>query len=143
MENNNREYTNGEITVYWKPSLCIHSTVCFNELPKVFIPSRRPWINLQSATTEQIVETVGHCPTEALSFKYNKDIAEVQEDDHKASVEITIIHNGPAIIRGKVKITSPDGNIFDECERTSLCRCGRSSKMPFCDGSHKGAGFEK
>jgi len=142
MENNNREYTNGEITVYWKPSLCIHSTVCFNELPKVFIPSRRPWINLKAASNAHIIETVGHCPTEALSYKYNKDLEKEHDNYHPASVEITIIKNGPAIIKGKVKVKTPDGNIIDECDRINLCRCGRSAKMPYCDGSHKNSGFE-
>jgi len=142
MENYNREYTNGEITVYWKPSLCIHSTVCFNELPKVFIPSRRPWINLQAATTAEIIETVGNCPTDALTFKYNEEVEREHNNEKQAAVEITIIKNGPAIIKGKVKITTPDGIIIDECERISLCRCGRSSKMPYCDGTHRNFSFD-
>ena len=26
-------------------------------------------------------------------------------------------------------------------QRYAWCRCGRSAKQPFCDGSHKGTGF--
>jgi uncharacterized Fe-S cluster protein YjdI len=38
METKDREYTNGEITVIWKPSKCIHVTTCYRELIEVFIP---------------------------------------------------------------------------------------------------------
>jgi 3-phenylpropionate/trans-cinnamate dioxygenase ferredoxin subunit len=26
-------------------------------------------------------------------------------------------------------------------EQTALCRCGRSAKKPFCDGTHRQIGF--
>ena len=41
---NTKEYTNGEITIVWKPDLCTHSCICVNTLPKVYKPSERPWI---------------------------------------------------------------------------------------------------
>jgi uncharacterized Fe-S cluster protein YjdI len=38
------EYPNGEITILWKPELCIHAAVCVRTLPDVYDPKRRPWI---------------------------------------------------------------------------------------------------
>lgn len=66
-----REYTNGEITVYWKPELCCHSTICIRRLPRVFNLSRRPWIDMQGADTHKIIEVVDQCPTDALSYSWN------------------------------------------------------------------------
>ena len=64
-----KRYSNGEITVVWQPAKCIHSAVCARGLPKVFDPSRRPWIELVSATSEQIVAQVGRCPSGALTIE--------------------------------------------------------------------------
>ena len=73
MEENNRDYTNGEITVYWRPKECIHATTCFRELRAVFDPGKRPWVNMKGASTKEIIRIVDLCPTNALSYKYNKD----------------------------------------------------------------------
>jgi uncharacterized Fe-S cluster protein YjdI len=62
------QYDNGEITIIWKPNLCIHSGKCFMGLPQVFDPRRRPWIEIDKATTAQIVEQIKKCPSGALSY---------------------------------------------------------------------------
>ena len=64
-----KRYDNGEVTVVWKPSLCIHSGICFRGLPQVFDPRVRPWIRPEGASTEAIVAQVGCCPSGALSIE--------------------------------------------------------------------------
>jgi uncharacterized Fe-S cluster protein YjdI len=64
-----KRYSNGDITVIWQPSLCVHSTICFRGLPKVFDPRRRPWVVLEGTDTETIVRQVEECPSGALSYE--------------------------------------------------------------------------
>lgn len=63
------EYNNGEITIVWKPKLCMHAGVCVETLSKVYDPKARPWINPDQATTQEIIDQVGKCPSGALSIK--------------------------------------------------------------------------
>ncbi len=42
MKDITKKYANGEITVVWKPAICIHSTECFHGLPEVFNPTKDP-----------------------------------------------------------------------------------------------------
>ena len=68
---NSKEYTNGEITVVWKPSKCIHAGVCVKTLPQVYDPKGEPWIKPEMATTEQLKSQIANCPSGALSFYMN------------------------------------------------------------------------
>ncbi len=72
MGNNNcnRKYTNGEINVFWQAECCVHAAVCISELPRVFNMRRRPWVDLSQAKSEDIIETVCNCPTNALMFSW-------------------------------------------------------------------------
>jgi len=72
MKNITKKYSNGEVTIVWKPNVCMHSGVCFRGLPQVFDPRRRPWIIADSASTNEIIEQVKKCPSGALSFYMNK-----------------------------------------------------------------------
>ena len=58
--------------------------------------------------------------------------------------KITVRNNGSVRIEGDFAICDQDGNVFGLGGRTtvSLCRCGHSENKPFCDGSHKRAGFQ-
>ncbi len=46
--------------------------------------------------------------------------------------------NGPIWVRGHIPVESADGSVYETRNSVALCRCGRSSNKPFCDGSHCG-----
>jgi uncharacterized Fe-S cluster protein YjdI len=158
----NRQYTNGEITVFWIPSKCIHATTCFRELIEVFNPGRRPWVNMEGAPTRRVIEVVNKCPTQALVWKYNKDltedekkaqrqvagseenpetVAEAVDTSRSKPVNIRIMKDGPVVVEGKYQVIGPDGEKLRPSVMTSFCRCGHSKDMPFCDGTHRKIGF--
>ncbi len=67
----NKKYSNNDITVHWKPDVCIHSGKCAQSLISVFNPRKKPWITMEGAPTEEIIATVRRCPSGALSFENN------------------------------------------------------------------------
>jgi uncharacterized Fe-S cluster protein YjdI len=73
MPKSTHKYTNGEVTIVWKPEVCIHSTLCWKGLIEVFNPKEKPWIKPMGATTERIIEQVRKCPSGALSYFLNSD----------------------------------------------------------------------
>ncbi len=138
-----RSYSNGEITVYWKPKKCIHATTCYRELIEVFNPRKRPWVNMNGASTEEIIRVVKMCPTAALSYQYNKNITPEESVEKQPVVEneIRVMPEGPLILKGNFVVIGTDGKEFKKMRMTSLCRCGASNELPFCDGTHRKIGF--
>ena len=61
-----------------------------------------------------------------------------------SEVTIKTRENGPLLVTGAVTLVDHLGNQFDTTgkETIALCRCGASKNRPFCDGSHKAAGFQ-
>jgi len=61
-----------------------------------------------------------------------------------SSTKITVRNNGPLRVEGDFEIVDMQGQVYEPVGRSSisLCRCGHSANKPFCDGSHKSAGFQ-
>ena len=133
-----REYTKAGIRVQWYAVRCIHSAACIRAQPSVFDPHRRPWVDLDAASEEEIADAVLKCPTGALQYER----MDGRIDVHPETVKITAIRNGPYFVRGPIEVTDNDGNVIRKDSRVALCRCGQSSHMPFCDNTHRAIGFK-
>ena len=144
MKDITKKYSNGEVTIVWKPNVCIHSKICWSAatgLPEVFNPAERPWIKPEAAATERIIEQVRKCPSGALSF-YRNDEAE-QSAAMEAESLVEAMPNGPLLVYGNLVVKDRDGNETRRSAKvTAFCRCGHSSNKPYCDGSHLKVGFE-
>jgi CDGSH-type Zn-finger protein len=71
-------------------------------------------------------------------------------------MKITVTENGPYLVEGSVPmarqtiVADEEGNStgwrqsdeFETKARFALCRCGQSSKKPYCDSSHLRVGFD-
>lgn len=156
-----RKYTNGEITVYWKPDACVHASHCYRELIDVFDPGRRPWVDMYGASTDQIIEVVDMCPTEALTWKWNEEdknrdidpshtnhvnfrrpeLLTPGNDAPEEPVSVKVMPDGPIVMNGTFTLNYDSTKKEVKESIVSICRCGASNHMPFCDGMHRKVGF--
>jgi CDGSH-type Zn-finger protein len=63
--------------------------------------------------------------------------------EDRQDVVIRVMNDGPYRVEGPVRLVDADGNVIDTSgkPRFSLCRCGGSTRKPFCDGTHSKIGF--
>ena len=142
MKDITKKYTNGEVTIVWKPNACIHSKICWSEatgLTKVFNPFEKPWIKPEAAGTQELINQVKKCPSGALSFYMNADAAENAAVEAESIVEI--MENGPLLVYGNITLKDKAGHVTHKDKVTAFCRCGASSNKPYCDGSHQKIDF--
>src|SRR4051812_2502493 len=59
-----------------------------------------------------------------------------------AEVTIEARPNGPYVVIGTIELRDTNGNVLPTQARVVLCRCGASTKKPFCDGTHSKVGFQ-
>ncbi len=136
MNDITKHYSNEEITVAWKPTLCSHSTNCWKDLSEVFNPKERPWIKLDATNTEKIKNQIDKCPSGALSYT-EKNQTTMEETKPNADCNVLVSPNGPLMIIGNIEIKHSDGRVENKEKTTAFCRCGASANKPFCDGSHR------
>ena len=135
-----KSYVGNNITIHDNRKVCSHAAHCVEGLSTVFKLDSRPWINVNGATKEEIIETVCKCPSGALSYSINE--MEYKDVGNREPL-IIVSKNGPYLVSGGVELLGEaQMDPLSSKEHYSLCRCGASNNKPFCDGSHKSINFE-
>jgi CDGSH-type Zn-finger protein len=85
------------------------------------------------------VEEAGDCPSGRLVVS-DKRTGVVIEPRFERSIGLVedpqVGVSGPIWVRGGIPVESADGKTYEIRNRVTLCRCGKSSRKPFCDSSH-------
>lgn len=73
---------------------------------------------------------------------YNPERLELEpQEEQGGELLIKLIDNAPFVVEGNYELVGGD-QCTETQKRMSFCRCGASANKPFCDGSHKGIGFQ-
>ena len=132
------KYVGENITIYFDTFLCCHAARCV-KLNSVFKPKHtlKDWVNPNGASVDAIIKTIESCPSGALSYEI--DGVHYRNFRKEDSTEIFLVDDGPLVINGKVDLHDDQNSskLLMSEDHYCLCRCGKSTKKPFCDGSHK------
>lgn len=63
-------------------------------------------------------------------------------DSRNGPLDVAPQTDGPLKLQGNLEIVSGTGRTVNKTKTAFLCRCGQSQNKPYCDGSHKAAGFK-
>jgi len=85
------------------------------------------------------IEEACNCPSGRLVV-IDKKTGETIEPKFAPQISVTQDEaadvSGPLWVKGGIEIESADGEKYEKRNRCTICRCGKSSNKPFCDGSH-------
>ncbi|RED12749.1 CDGSH iron-sulfur domain-containing protein [Pontivivens insulae] len=125
------------VTISYTPVLCTHAAECVTRAGGAFDPEKKPWCQPENETFDKMMDAVAACPSGALRMT----TGEVTPHHlTTGEVSITIAENGPLHVKN-IPLDAEFNGAEASHAKYSLCRCGRSSNKPFCDGSHRDAGW--
>ncbi len=94
---------------------------------------------------ELVIREAAHCPAGRLVLR-EKSTGKVIEPDLPPSIGLVedpaMGCSGPLWVRGGIRVESANGVPYEVRNRLTLCRCGASTNMPFCNGSHASIRFQ-
>ena len=130
-------YEGAEVSVTYNPMLCSHAAECGRIASNIFNPAQKPWVQPDNGTADEVRAVVAACPSGALALGTAEDREHMAED----RAQITIEKNGPYWVLDVDAPVPPQGEGMSE-RKYVLCRCGKSGNKPFCDGTHRDAGWK-
>jgi CDGSH-type Zn-finger protein/uncharacterized Fe-S cluster protein YjdI len=132
-----RKYSGDAVDIRYSLKRCIHAKECVTRLSSVFDLEKRPWIDANGASGDEVAQVLQLCPSGALHYeRKDEGAAEAIPEENR----IILWHNGPMQVKGNLSIQGANVDIEQET-RVTLCRCGASEHKPFCDNTHKAIDF--
>lgn len=132
-------YEGKNATVYYNKLLCSHAAECGARAHDIFDPAKKPWVQPDAGSVEQIKEVVSVCPSGALRYSAPGGDAQTLGGDAAA---IEIEQNGPLRVTN-IDIDAAYWAEGQTKQKYVLCRCGMSKNKPFCDGTHHDEGWDE
>lgn len=90
--------------------------------------------------SKKYVEQVGcTCPSGRLTLVDKHTGQKIEPEIEKEIYlvrDVPTEHLGPIYVRGGIQVVGSDSFQYEERNRVTLCRCGKSENLPFCDASH-------
>jgi CDGSH-type Zn-finger protein len=94
---------------------------------------------------ELVIREASHCPAGRLVLR-EKATGNVVEPKLPPSIGLiedpALKCSGPLWVRGGIRVESANGVPYEVRNRMTLCRCGASTNLPFCNGSHASIQFQ-
>jgi CDGSH-type Zn-finger protein/uncharacterized Fe-S cluster protein YjdI len=117
------------VTLQFEARRCIHARHCVLGEPEVFVANVvGPWLHPERTRVEDLMRVATACPSGAITL-VRKD-GGPEEAPPKVNV-LRVRENGPYAVHAELAIDGEAPRL-----RATLCRCGKSRKKPYCDGSH-------
>ena len=130
-----RTYTGQGVVMTDDRSVCEHASFCGDRSTNVWRMIKE---TDDPSVRERLIAMVRLCPSGALQYSIEPGEAPIEPE---LGTSVAVVRDGPLWVRGGVRVTGADGFDYETRNRVTLCRCGRSTNKPFCDGSHAEVGF--
>ena len=65
-----KSFVGDGVTISFDAEVCEHSGTCVKGLPAVFDTTKKPWIDPDGASAEEVIAQVARCPSGALRIEH-------------------------------------------------------------------------
>ena len=130
-------YEGKEVSVTYNPLLCSHAAECGRLASHVFNPAQKPWVQPDNGTVAEVEAVVTACPSGALALKRGDGGREHRLAER---CDVAVEKNGPYWVQN-LRLEASGPGEGRSSRKYVLCRCGLSGNKPFCDGTHRDAGW--
>ncbi|MDR0767949.1 MAG: CDGSH iron-sulfur domain-containing protein [Methanosarcinales archaeon] len=134
-ELNTRIYEGPELTLIDEENLCASLRFC-DRAPRI-------WNAVQHSDKEGWKQIAIEESCDCASGRLTVIDKEGNAYEPKLDQEIGLVQDtaaecrGPLWVKGGITVEGADGRQYKIRNRMTLCRCGESKNMPFCDASHR------